>query len=36
MVKAKKYQFLAIAILVIASLSAFVAFAYDDAFCVTG
>lgn len=36
MVKAKKYQFLAIAILVIASLSTFVAFIYDDAFCVTG
>ena len=36
MVKAKKYQFLTIAILVIASLSAFVAFIYDDAFCVTG
>ena len=36
MVKAKKYQFLAIVILVIASLSTFVAFIYDDAFCVTG
>lgn len=36
MVKAKKYQFLAIVILVIASLSTFVAFTYDDAFCVTG
>ncbi|RZG72262.1 hypothetical protein [Acinetobacter sp. WCHAc060025] len=36
MVKAKKYQFLAIAILVIASLSTFVVFIYDDAFCVTG
>lgn len=36
MVKAKKYQFLAIVILVIDSLSTFVAFAYDDAFCVGG
>ncbi|NNP72238.1 hypothetical protein A7P53_07135 [Acinetobacter defluvii] len=36
MVKAKKYQFLAIVILVIASLNTFVAFIYDDAFCVAG
>ena len=36
MVNARKYQFLAIAILVIVSLSTFVAFINDDAFCVTG
>lgn len=33
---AKKYRFLAISILIIASLSTFVAFANDQAFCVTG
>ena len=33
---AKKYHFLAISTLMIASLSTFVAFAYDNAFCVTG
>lgn len=32
----RHYKFLAIFILLIASLSACVAFAYDDAFCVTG